>query len=322
MKQEREIGNRFPANLQFLLCTTTAKARSELQKLDHSDLLKLAVEFNLGRGWDTVDPQFKKSLVQQILKDSFNILLRFRHETFTINEFIGCFRKELESFHGKKRVLGIDDRLLESCCHFIQPCGGSGVLVSSDIVLTCAHVVFHEDDNEHSKQVARIGRYKLLYFPDGGIAKAVCVASDETADVAFLRILDLYPESKELRPATLAKDDVKSKDPVMCIGNPFEFDLETGKSALEPIYFSPAIFHTSVGKIKRYEGDRLSVNEEGMGSIVHNAWTYWGHSGAPLYNLAGEVCGIHNSWDDSNGERRGIPVSSIRKVAQDAGLVL
>ena len=43
---------------------------------------------------------------------------------------------------------------------------------------------------------------------------------------------------------------------------------------------------------------------------MHDAWTYWGHSGAPLVSAeAGpdgwKLVGVHSSWDEGSGMRRG-----------------
>ena len=44
------------------------------------------------------------------------------------------------------------------------------------------------------------------------------------------------------------------------------------------------------------------VSAEGK-SLMHSCWTYWGHSGAPLFDELGRVCGLHSSWDDRSGMR-------------------
>lgn len=46
---------------------------------------------------------------------------------------------------------------------------------------------------------------------------------------------------------------------------------------------------------------------------MHDCWTYWGHSGAPLMLRAtGELVGLHSSWDDQSGMRRGVPLVALR----------
>ena len=39
--------------------------------------------------------------------------------------------------------------------------------------------------------------------------------------------------------------------------------------------------------------------------LQHSCWTYWGHSGAPLFNERGQVVGLHSAWDDRSGIRHG-----------------
>ena len=41
--------------------------------------------------------------------------------------------------------------------------------------------------------------------------------------------------------------------------------------------------------------------------LQHSCWTYWGHSGAPLFDEQGCLVGLHNSWDeDDDGQRHGV----------------
>jgi hypothetical protein len=45
---------------------------------------------------------------------------------------------------------------------------------------------------------------------------------------------------------------------------------------------------------------------------MHDAWTYWGHSGAPLVSEKdGTLVGLHSSWDDQTAMRHGIPKVAI-----------
>ena len=50
-----------------------------------------------------------------------------------------------------------------------------------------------------------------------------------------------------------------------------------------------------------------------IGTMKHDAWTYWGHSGAPLLlEEDGTLIGIHSSWDDQTTMRHGIPLIAIK----------
>ncbi|KAK2879504.1 hypothetical protein FQN49_000806 [Arthroderma sp. PD_2] len=50
-----------------------------------------------------------------------------------------------------------------------------------------------------------------------------------------------------------------------------------------------------------------------IGNLKNDAWTYWGHSGAPLLVEANDtLIGLHSPWDDEMGMRQGIPLVAIR----------
>jgi V8-like Glu-specific endopeptidase len=39
-----------------------------------------------------------------------------------------------------------------------------------------------------------------------------------------------------------------------------------------------------------------------IGALMHDAWTYWGHSGAPLVAEGdGGLVGVHSSWEEGRG---------------------
>lgn len=45
---------------------------------------------------------------------------------------------------------------------------------------------------------------------------------------------------------------------------------------------------------------------------MHDCWTYWGHSGAPLLERrTGQLVGLHSSWDEETGMRRGVGCEAI-----------
>ena len=53
--------------------------------------------------------------------------------------------------------------------------------------------------------------------------------------------------------------------------------------------------------------------DEGV-SHIHSCWTYWGHSGAPLFDQRGSVCGLHSSWDDKNGARHAQKLATLHSA--------
>jgi len=58
--------------------------------------------------------------------------------------------------------------------------------------------------------------------------------------------------------------------------------------------------------------------------MLHSCWTYWGHSGAPLFDERGHVVALHCAWDDRTGIRHAQPLrhlhSLLRRVAHPAAV--
>jgi len=74
----------------------------------------------------------------------------------------------------------------DATVHFVQSGSGTGVHIGGGRVLTCAHVVDSRDDeqdgSDESSLPARVGRRKLVMFPNGRTFVAACVAVNESAD--------------------------------------------------------------------------------------------------------------------------------------------
>lgn len=73
----------------------------------------------------------------------------------------------------------------------------------------------------------------------------------------------------------------------------------------------------SEGRFRGYaEGQDVQDTEE-IGALMHSYWTYWGQSGAPLVEktarMGERLVGVHSSWDDETGMRRGVGVEAIRE---------
>jgi S1-C subfamily serine protease len=170
--------------------------------------------------------------------------------------------------------------------------GGSGVnLTPAGLVLTNAHVA------------DQIGSVLTAHFPDGRSLKAVCIALDRKLDLALCRL-----DSTEALPyAPVAAEAPPEGTRIVCIGNPGP-NTPSG----EPTGYKP--FHVSTGKIRGYNGDPLG--SQSMGRLMHDAWTYWGHSGSPLFDDTGRIVGLHNSWDSKTAMRHGVPLQAIRRFLQ------
>jgi len=155
-----------------------------------------------------------------------------------------------------------------------------------------------------------------------------------------------------LPSAEIAEDACEASDRLFCIGNPSNIDMEScsrgsgggggdssSTSSKDSIEFEPPTFHTSVGTCVGYKnivaqrkqseqagrgraptrGELKAVAEaepagaEEGGFLQHSCWTYWGHSGAPLFDGRGRVMGLHCAWDDRTGMRHGQKVQHLKR---------
>ena len=245
----------------------------------------------------------------------------------------------------------------DAVVHFVQSASGTGVHVGDCLVLTCAHVVDARDDEglAEGAQPVRLGRQKLVMFASRRVFLSECVAVEETADgsrdVAVLRlgVEVLFGEAghsgdaAELSAAVVATTQVETGSSLVCIGNPSNIDLES--LAMRSIEFEPATWHASVGACEGYEAASTwalresiasrgrpptrgelsqvaaapAVDEAEGVSLRHTCWTYWGHSGAPLFDESGAVCALHSSWDDHSGMRHAQKLEVLGAALQRAG---
>jgi hypothetical protein len=209
------------------------------------------------------------------------------------------------------------------------------------------------DDGPSLKEVeviacAAIGKFKTLVFASGQLAVAKCVHVDVKRDAALLKIV--YVHSDELEsmrhylnkselskqrgrvggfkskssaksvtvkmPTSfpflpLARTSAKPQTHILCIGQPGRDDLESSK-ARKTNY---PLISFSNGRIVKYAAD-LHNNFE-IGALAHNAWTYWGHSGAPLIawnsqlptSVAAAIAAVASSSSDEQE-----PVSKKRRL--------
>ena len=85
------------------------------------------------------------------------------------------------------------------------------------------------------------------------------------------------------------------------------------------------------------EKDRTFLQDNSdIGALIHDCWTYWGHSGGPIIFLPESpssntsstssslsmpiVGGLHSSWDFTNGNRHGVHIECIWGFFQDMGV--
>lgn len=168
--------------------------------------------------------------------------------------------------------------------------GGSGVnLAPSGLILTAYHVVDHDVKGGHG-----------VLLSDGRTLGARVIAYDAKQDLALLKVEGRH---NDLPFAPLAKAQPKIGQRVIIVGHPAK---ESGR----------AYWNTSAGKVLGYvpmQGTR--------GDFAYDAWTYWGHSGSPVFNELGQVVGIHNSWDPSNAWRHGLSHQRVMSFLREAKVV-
>ena len=202
---------------------------------------------------------------------------------------------------------------LNSSPIFAQDLAGSAVCVDpAGWILTCAHC-FAESEEDFQTDSKR--RW-LLYYT-GLAVQAECCFWDMKRDLALCKIVAIETadtgESRYIptfRYVRLASSLPKVKTPIICIGQPGSEDLESAtvrKTKYNLVEVSAGTFRGLV------RGANPQDNSE-IGTLMHDAWTYWGHSGAPLLKAAdGTLLGLHSSWDSTTGMRHGVPLVAIEE---------
>eukprot|EP01043_Picozoa_sp_COSAG02_P005617 COSAG02_NODE_153_length_33128_cov_10.471253_12_plen_482_part_00 len=147
-----------------------------------------------------------------------------------------------------------------------------------------------------------------------------------------------------LPAAAVAQTAATLGERLFCVGNPSNVDLES-LAATGSIEFEPPTWHASVGMCEGYldpsvqaaaaaqqargraptRGELKSILDASPvgateGTYMHHScWTYWGHSGAPLFDEEGRVTGLHCAWDDRTGARHGQKLQHLLDTIASAG---
>jgi len=208
---------------------------------------------------------------------------------------------------------------------FAQHEAGTAVCIAaSGLVLTCAHCVA-----EFAEEYAEAKPLWLL-FSSGQVVRAQCVAWDEKRDLALLRITAasrlaehvdgsphmLFPFVDIASQPPLLASGNKKGTPLVCIGHPGSEDLEAlpTPDSDEPILTGYDVLHVSRGYYHGLASNQDVQDNSEIGALQHDCWTYWGHSGAPLIDTkSGKVVGLHSSWDDETGMRRGVAWEALQE---------
>jgi hypothetical protein len=212
---------------------------------------------------------------------------------------------------------------------FAQHEAGTAVCIAaSGLVLTCAHCVA-----ESSEEYAA-AKPTWLLFSSGQVIRAQCVAWDQKRDLALLRITAADRLADEYSPASpmlFPFAEIASQTPLfapgdkkttrlICIGHPGSEDLEavSTSDSSGPILTDYDVLHVSRGYYHGLASDQDVQDNSEIGALQHDCWTYWGHSGAPLIDAkSGEIVGLHSSWDDETGMRRGVAWEALHEFMEE-----
>jgi hypothetical protein len=196
---------------------------------------------------------------------------------------------------------------------FAQEEAGTAVCISPDgLLLTCSHCIA-ESKEELSERTSK-GYWLLL--ASGQVVQAKHLAWDAKRDLALLKIVATQSRSTaEFAHVKISQTLPKVRARLICIGHPGSEDLEASMPGIQTNY---DVLYVSEGKFCGYAaGQDIQDNSE-IGALMHDCWTYWGHSGAPLVDVkSGEVVGMHSSWDDQTAMRRGIALQAIQEFLSE-----
>lgn len=215
---------------------------------------------------------------------------------------------------------------VEATLVFAQEEAGTAVCIAPEgVLLTCSHCV------AESRDELDLEKPHWLIFASGRIVSAKCIAWDPARDLALLRVVASQTDASgssvvasnppcdagsSAFPSVVAGDSMPAMNArLVCIGHPGSEDLEAEELGVKTDY---DVLHVSTGRFRGHiEGQDLQDNSE-IGALQHDCWTYWGHSGAPLLDRrSGRLVGLHSSWDDETGMRRGVPLVAIQAFLEE-----
>lgn len=185
-------------------------------------------------------------------------------------------------------------------------------------LLTCSHCIA-DDSAEWAIQGKR--RKWLLYYT--GLAVQVeCRAWDPQRDLALLKVIAIEaPRFKDgevgipsFASVSLSTRPLKLRDQIVCIGQPGRDDLESSRNKRTEYN----LVEVSEGRFRGMVPGADPQDNSQIGTLKHDAWTYWGHSGAPLLKRDnGALVGLHSSRDDKTAMRHGIPWVAIEEFLKE-----
>jgi S1-C subfamily serine protease len=145
----------------------------------------------------------------------------------------------------------------------------------------------------------RLGAELWVEFPDGSRYRGVCVRLDARRDLAELALANALA----LPTAALAAAPPVVGDTFVLVGHP-------GGSTGDPPPF------------RVIEGELLGLRTprdglQALGAAAHDAPTAEGHSGSPLFDAAGGIIALHNSYNGRSGMRQTASWEALRAFLAD-----
>ena len=165
---------------------------------------------------------------------------------------------------------------------------GSGVIINENgVILTNNHVI-------------QGAAYITVRLTDGSTYEAVLVAADAASDIAILKI----EPKKQLTVAAFGNSDkLIVGEEVIAIGNPLGL-------------LGGTVTNGIISALER----EVTIDNEKMVLLQHNAAVSPGNSGGALFNMKGELVGIVNAKASRTGAEGigfAIPINTVLKVYND-----
>ncbi|KAK6389705.1 hypothetical protein LTR65_006187 [Meristemomyces frigidus] len=143
----------------------------------------------------------------------------------------------------------------------------------------------------------------------------------QQAVVAGAAVVTPAVEDMSFPSVTLAPSPPRLHAASTCIGQPGPLDLETS----EPnVATGCVILHHSTGAYRVLAKGQDPQDNSEIGALEHDCRTYWGHSGAPLFDVLSQkapdekgdgdavLVGLHLSWEEQSGMRRRVAWEAVR----------
>ncbi|OBS25433.1 hypothetical protein FPOA_05967 [Fusarium poae] len=187
---------------------------------------------------------------------------------------------------------------------FAQAHAGTAVCISPDgVLLTCAHCIADKPSELTTRP------WHVLIASSGSVVLTKVISWDPVRDLALLLIDQAQSPHRPFPHVRIASSPPKFKSKLLCIGHPGSDDLEAEDSDAETGYDTLVL---SEGTFRGLSEDQDPQDNSDIGALRHTCWTYWGHSGAGLFDrVTGSLVGVHSSWDEKTGMRRGVPPEAV-----------